>query len=88
MESSDPARRTRPDLDRATHVRLSTISKFKGQFGQDRGLRIAQGSDFHLELAVGGRKTLTCWSERMSNRRDVLSSDPETKHLPLGWNCN
>ena len=61
VESSDPARRMRPDLDTPMHVRL--------------------------ELAVGGRYTCTCWSERMSNRRAVLSSDPDTKQFPVGWNC-
>lgn len=40
-----------------------------------------------LELAVGGRKTWTCWSERMSKRRAVLSSEAETKEWPDGWNC-
>ena len=61
VESSDPAKRARPEGETAHEV--------------------------SPELVVGGRNTNTCWSERRSNRRAVLSSDAETKPVPEGKNC-
>lgn len=35
---------------------------------------------------VGGENVAICWSERISYKRAVLSSEAVAKAYPLGWN--
>lgn len=83
VESSDPANRTRPDCDRPQQVRLELA--VGGRYRHTCSYKI---EDLNSSTSIARITIFTCWSERISNRRAVLSSEAETNAWPVGWNYN